>query len=151
MSKQDIKLETLVSQAVAVTGFTFWGLEFFRAGKNSILRVYIDHENGIGVDDCAEVSRQVGSMLDVEDPISGEYVLEVSSPGMDRVLFKAEQYPAYVGAKLNVKTKMPIEGRRKFSGKLNSIENNCIVLEVDDAEYEIPFKNIEKAQVVPQF
>ncbi|MER2492293.1 ribosome maturation factor RimP [Catenovulum sediminis] len=151
MSKQELQLEPIVAQAVAATGFNLWGIEFVRAGKHSILRVYIDHANGIGVDDCAEVSRQVSAVLDVEDPISGEYVLEVSSPGMDRLLFKNEHYPPYIGYQLNVKTRMPVEGRRKFKGILQGVEGNSIVLEVDREEYLIPFKNIDKAQVVPQF
>ncbi|WP_149865542.1 ribosome maturation factor RimP [Catenovulum maritimum] len=146
-----MQLESYVAQAVAVTDFTLWGVEFIRAGKHSTLRVFIEGENGISVDDCAEVSRQVSAILDVEDPIKDEYTLEVSSPGMDRILFKPEQYPAYVGQHVNVKTRLPIEGRRKFKGLLQSIEEKSVVLEIDNDEYVIPFNNIEKAQVVPQF
>lgn len=151
MAKQDIQLESCISQAVAVTDFSLWGFEFVRAGKHSILRVFIEGKEGISVDDCAEVSRQVSSILDVEDPIKDEYTLEVSSPGMDRILFKPEQYPDYLGQQLSVKTRMPIDGRRKFKGLLNNIEGKDLVLQVDNSEYLIPFNNIEKAQVVPQF
>ncbi|WP_017446291.1 ribosome maturation factor RimP [Gayadomonas joobiniege] len=151
MSKRDLQLESIIEDAVAATGFDLWGVELIRAGKHSTLRVYIDSENGVNVDDCALVSRQVGAVLDVEDPITGEYNLEVSSPGMDRILFKESQYEAHIGAILNVKTRMPVDGRRKFKGSLSGLEGGAIVLQVDRDEYIIPIKNIDKAQVVPQF
>lgn len=151
MSRRDLQLENMIEDAVAATGFELWGVELVRAGKHSILRVFIDSQDGVNVDDCALVSRQVGAILDVEDPITGEYNLEVSSPGMDRILFKETQYQASIGATLNVKTRMPVDGRRKFKGTLSGVENSAIVLEVDKDEYIIPIKNIDKAQVVPQF
>ena len=92
-----------------------------------MLRVYIDSENGVGVDDCAKVSRQVSGVLDVEDPISGEYTLEVSSPGMDRPLFKLSQYQDYIGHVVQLRLRMPFDGRRKFKGVLNGIEDEDIV------------------------
>lgn len=150
MSSLDSKLHAIVEPAVAALGFSLWGIELVRA-KSSTLRVYIDSENGIGVDDCAEVSRQVGGILDVEDPINGEYLLEVSSPGMDRRLFTLPQYQAYVGSVLTVKTRMPVDGRRKFKGVLEAVEGDSIVISVDRDEFVIPVKNVEKAQIVPQF
>lgn len=151
LAKQELQLESVVEKAVAVTGFDLWGIELVRAGQHSILRVYIEHPDGISVDNCAEVSRQVSAVLDVEDPITNEYTLEVSSPGLDRLLFKLEQYAAYSDHQINLKTKMPIDGRRKFKGLLKGTENDSIVIEVDREEYVIPIKNIDKAQVVPQF
>jgi len=151
LAKQEFQLESIIAKAVEVTGFELWGVEFVRAGKHSILRVYIDHPDGITVDHCAEVSRQVSAILDVEDPISNEYTLEVSSPGLDRLLFKIEHYAAYENHKVDLKTKMPINGRRKFKGLLKGIEDDSVVIEVDREEYAIPIKNIDKAQVVPQF
>lgn len=151
MAKQEMQLESFVAKAVEVTGFDLWGIEFVRAGKHSILRVFIEHEDGITVDNCAEVSRQVSAILDVEDPITDEYTLEVSSPGLDRLLFKLDHFVAYTDHQVNIKTRMPIDGRRKFKGLLKGIEGESIVIEVDREEYVVPIKNIDKAQVVPQF
>ncbi|MCU4676748.1 ribosome maturation factor RimP [Catenovulum sp. 2E275] len=151
MAKQEFQLESIIAKAVEVTGFELWGVEFVRAGKHSILRVFIEHESGITVDNCAEVSRQVSAVLDVEDPISSEYTLEVSSPGLDRLLFKIEHFAAFANHQVDLKTKMPINGRRKFKGLLKETEGDSVVIEVDREEYVIPIKNIDKAQVVPQF
>ncbi|AWB67081.1 ribosome maturation factor RimP [Saccharobesus litoralis] len=151
MAKLDSSLEEMIAPAVAATGFELWGIEFVRAGQHSTLRVYVDGENGVTVDDCAEVSRQLSAILDVEDPISSNYLLEVSSPGMDRVLFKLEQYPQYQGHKMTVKTRLPVDGRRKFTGIFLGLEGDCVVVEVDQHEYSIPYKNIDKAQIIPQF
>lgn len=132
-------------------GFIYWGIEYLAQGKKSVLRVYIDHEDGINVDQCAKVSRQISAVLDVEDPIRSHYTLEVSSPGMDRLLFTLEQYLAYSGARVQVRLRVPFEGQRKFQGVLNGVEGEDIVLRVEDHEYLLPFELIEKAQVIPQF
>jgi ribosome maturation factor RimP len=105
----------------------------------------------VGVEDCERVSRQVSSLLDVEDPIRSEYTLEVSSPGMDRPLFRLEQFQANVGERVALRLRQPFEGRRKFTGLLKTVENEEIVLEVDDEEYLLPYELIDKANVVPQF
>ena len=107
MAKFEQKLTDMLRPAVEETGKELLGVEFISAGNNSILRLFIDHENGINVDDCAEVSRQVGAILDVEDPISSEYNLEVSSPGLDRPLFELAHFQEVVGETINVKLSMP--------------------------------------------
>lgn len=137
--------------AVEATGKELLGIEFVSAGKHSILRVYIDSENGINVDDCAEVSHQVSAILDVEDPISTEYNLEVSSPGMDRPLFKKAHYEAIIGEVVEVKLNMPLNGRRKFKGRLEAVENDTLIVEVDGESYELVISNIDKGNLVPQF
>ena len=148
MSARDNKLQTLLAPAVEALGFELWGLENLTQGKHSLLRVYIESENGVQVDDCARVSEQVGAVLDVEEPISGEYVLEVSSPGVDRRLFRLEQYPAYVGEEMEVRLRSPFEGRRKFKGILRGVEgDDVVVLLVDDHEYLLPYGNIDRAQL----
>ena len=147
MSARDDKLQALLAPTVEALGYELWGLEFLKQGRHSLLRVYIDSEHGIQVDDCAKVSEQVSALLDVEDLISGEYVLEVSSPGVDRRLFTAEQYPAYVGEELEVKLRRPFEGRRKFKGILRGVEDSDIVLLVDDHEYLLPFGDVDRAQL----
>ena len=143
-------LNELLQPVVESMGFEFWGLEYLQ-GRQSTLRIYIDHANGITVDDCARVSRQVGSVMDVEDPISHDYLLEVSSPGMDRPLFRLEQYQKSVGETLELRLRMPFDGRRKFKGVLRGIEDTDIVLLVDDHEYLLPIELIDKAHIVPKF
>lgn len=151
MAKFEDKLTDMLSPAVEETGKELLGIEFLNAGKHSVLRVYIDHPNGIDVDDCAEVSRQVSAILDVEDPISSEYNLEVSSPGLDRPLFKMSHYQEVVGEIVNVKLSIPLNGRRKFKGKLDTIEGNNLIITVDGEAYEIDINNVDKGHLVPQF
>jgi ribosome maturation factor RimP len=110
-----------------------------------------DAADGISVEDCEKVSRQVSGVLDVEDPIQGEYTLEVSSPGMDRPLFRPEHYRAWVGHMVQVKLRMAFEGRRKFKGLLNGMDGDDVAVIVDDHEYLLPFESIEKANIVPVY
>lgn len=152
MAGKQSQLEELLAPVIESLGCELWGLEYFAQGKRSMLRVYIDKKpDGVLIDDCERVSRQVSSVLDVEDPIAGEYTLEVSSPGMDRPLFRLEQYADYIGEQVALKLRVGFEGRKKFSGILKGIENDEIVLEVDKEEYLLPFELIDKASVVPRF
>lgn len=148
MAKFEQKLTDMLRPSVEETGKELLGVEYISAGNNSVLRLFIDHENGINVDDCAEVSRQVGAILDVEDPISSEYSLEVSSPGVDKPLFEMAHYQAVVGEIINVKLSMPLNGRRKFKGKLVAIENDTLIVDVDGIDYELVFNNVDKANLV---
>ncbi len=143
------KIQTLLEPTVEALGFELWGIELLSQGRHSLLRLYIDGENGVNVDDCAEVSRQVSGVMDVEDPISGEYTLEVSSPGVDRLLFRMDHYPAYIGEWIELRLRAPMKGRRKFKGTLKGIEGEDVVIQVDDHEYLLPHSAIEKAQVKP--
>jgi len=151
LAKFEQKLTEMLRPAVEETGKELLGIEYISAGNQSILRLFIDHENGIDVDDCAEVSRQVGAILDVEDPISSEYNLEVSSPGLDRPLFDLSQFQAVIGETINVKLSMPLNGRRKFKGTLESIENDTLIVVVDGQDFELIFSNIDKANLVYNF
>lgn len=151
MATKTEQLIELLEPVVTGMGFDFWGLEYISQGKHSVLRIFIDAEKGIHVDDCAAVSRQLSSVLDVEDPISSEYSLEVSSPGMDRPLFKLEQYKNFVGHKVQIRLRVPFEGRRNFAGLLKGVEADEVVVEVDNAEYLLPIESIDKANIVPQF
>jgi len=148
LAKFEQKLTDMLRPAVEETGKELLGVEFISAGNNSVLRLFIDHENGIDVDDCAEVSRQVGAILDVEDPISSEYNLEVSSPGVDRPLFELSHFQQVVGETINVKLSMPLNGRRKFKGILAAIENDTLIIEVDGIDYELAINNVDKANLV---
>lgn len=147
MSAREDKLRDMLAPTVEAQGFELWGLEQLSQGRHSLLRLYIESEAGVSVDDCARVSEQVGALLDVEEPINGDYVLEVSSPGVDRRLFRLEQYPAYVGEEVEIRLRRPFDGRRKFKGTLRGIEDGDVVVHVDDHEYLLPFDEVDKAQV----
>jgi ribosome maturation factor RimP len=145
-------LHELVEPSVSALGFELWGIEFLSQGKHSTLRVYIDsEENGITVDDCAKVSHQISGIMDVEDPIAGNYTLEVSSPGVDRPLFTLEQFAAYAGSHIQLRLRIAYEGRRKFKGILNGIEGDDILVVVDEEEYMLPIEYIDRANIIPQF
>jgi ribosome maturation factor RimP len=150
MSKEQ-QLQDLMAPTVAALGYEPWGLELQTHGRQTTLRVYIDSPNGITVEDCAAVSRQISALLDVEDPIAGEYMLEVSSPGMERPLFTLDQFQRYGGEQVKIRLRSPFEGRRNFSGRLVGVEGEDVVIVVDEHEYLLPIELIDKAQVVPQF
>jgi len=145
------QLQALLAPVVEALGYVCWGVEYISQGRHSLLRVYIDHPNGILVEDCEKVSRQVSGVLDVEDPITNEYTLEVSSPGMDRPLFTLEQFAAHVGEQVKIKLRSPFEGRRNFQGLLRGVEDQDVVVQVDEHEYLLPIEMIDKANVVPRF
>jgi ribosome maturation factor RimP len=151
LSTIDNRLTEMLEPAVAAAGFELVGIEYIRAGKHSTLRIYIDHENGIDVDDCVEVSRQCSAVLDVEDPITNEYNLEVSSPGMDRPLFKPHHYLDHVGEVVSLQLVMPSNGRRNFKGEIVSVEGEMITVKVDGQEYTLALANVKKANIVPKF
>ncbi len=152
MSAKLKQLEQILAPIVEGLGYEFWGIEFRSRGHQSMLRVYIDDfEDGIGVDDCEKVSRQIGAVMDVEDPIQTEYTLEVSSPGMDRPLFRLEHYDAFVGHQVQIRLRMAFEGRRKFQGVIKGIEGSDVVIIVDEHEYLLPFDSIDRANIIPVF
>lgn len=152
MATKEETLKAMIAPVVEALGCEFWGLEYLSSGRLALLRIYIDRaEEGVTVEDCEKVSRQVSSLMDVEDPISGEYTLEVSSPGLERPLYNLEQFQRYVGEDVALKLRFPYEGRRKFKGRLNGVEGEDILLVVDDHEYLFPVDSVEKANVVPRF
>lgn len=152
MATKEETLKAMIAPVVDALGCEFWGLEYLSSGRSALLRIYIDRaEEGVTVEDCEKVSRQVSSLMDVEDPISGEYTLEVSSPGLERPLYNLEQFQRYVGEEVALKLRFPYEGRRKFKGRLNGVEGEDILLVVDDHEYLFPVDSVEKANVVPRF
>jgi ribosome maturation factor RimP len=141
----------LIEPVVSALGLELWGVEFHAAGRNSTLRIYIDAPDGVSVDDCARVSHQVSGVLDVEDPIPEQYLLEVSSPGLDRPLYTLAQFQAYAGHQVQLRLRAPFEGRRKFKGLLNGVEGDAVLLVVDEEEYLLPIDQIDRANVIPQF
>jgi len=151
MSTRIDQLHDLLQPSVEALGCELWGLEFQSQGRRSLLRVFIETERGVSIDDCERVSRQVSSVLDVEDPIAGEYTLEVSSPGADRLLFTLDQYRRFIGDVVSVRLRVPFEGRRNFKGRLKAIEGQDVVVEIDAEEFLLPIDAIEKANIVPQY
>jgi len=145
------QLQAMLAPVVESLGYQCWGIEFISQGRHSLLRVYIDREGGILVEDCEAVSRQVSAVLDVEDPISSEYTLEVSSPGMDRPLFTLEQFAKHAGEQVKIKLRSPFDGRRNFQGLLRGVEEQDVVVLVDDHEFLLPIDLIDKANIIPRF
>jgi ribosome maturation factor RimP len=145
------QLQAMLAPVVEALGYQCWGVEFISQGKHSLLRIYIDSADGILVEDCEKVSRQISGVLDVEDPIASEYTLEVSSPGMDRPLFTLEQFAAHAGEQVKIKLRSPFEGRRNFQGILRGTEEQDVVVLVDDHEYLLPIDSVDKANIIPRF
>ena len=144
------QLQQLIAPAVKAVGVELWGVEYHAKGRSSLVRVYIDGPNGVSVDDCARASRQISSVLDVEDPIAGEYTLEVSSPGADRSLYSLEHYRQLVGSRVKLRLRLPFDGRKGYTGLLNGVDNDDVLLVVGDEEYVLPFDGIERANIVPE-
>jgi len=148
MIRDDI--EQLLKPAIESMGYMLWGCEYLAQGKHSLLRVYIDKDDGIGIEDCELVSHQVNALLDVEDPISGNYSLEVSSPGIPRPLFSHWQYQRYIGQFVQLKVFKPVAGVRKFMGTIVSADENTLILDVNDVKQDFLFSNVAKANLMAE-
>ena len=151
MRQAPANVQKLIEPAVVSLGYELVGVEYLPQGKHSLLRVYIDSDNGITLDDCSRVSHQLSGILDVEDVIQGNYNLEVSSPGLDRPLFTAEQFQRFAGHAVKIRLSMPNDGQRKFSGVLRGMQDDMVVIEVEEHEVQLPLDIIEKANLVPEF
>lgn len=151
MATKETAIQTLIRPTILAMGFELWGISHISQGRTSRLVIYIDSDKGITVDDCADVSRQVSALLDVEDPITGHYDLEVSSPGMDRPLYTLSHYERYAGHQVQLRLRVPFEGRRKFQGLLAGVEQDEVLVHVDGEEYTFPIESIERANVMPTF
>lgn len=152
MNQAPAKILELIEPAITGLGYEFVGAEFTGQGKSSILLVYIDSDKGILVTDCSKVSHQISGIMDVEDPISGQYRLEVSSPGMERPLFKLEHFERFKGSMVKLElSQTTLEGQRRFTGDILEVNGNTVHLHVDDEEIEIPFALIKKARLAVKF
>ncbi len=153
MAKVADKIEVLINPVIVDMGYELVGIEYVASGKHSILRIYIDSDNGIGVDDCEAVSRQISAILDVEDPITGQYNLEVSSPGIERPLFHIGHYQRFLGHNIKLRLVRPIDGQRKFMGAIGSVSetNNSIELVTELGPVVLDIELIEKANLVADF
>ncbi len=151
MYRQNQHLLDLFETEVAALGYELLGIELNQSTHGSILRVYIDKDGGIMVEDCVLVSRQLTGLLDVEDPIKGNYDLEVSSPGLDRPLFTIEQFNKVIGETIKLRLYEKYNNRKRFSGILKAVDDEEVVINCDNEEYIVPFKLVERARLVPQF
>ncbi len=153
MAKIADKVLSIINPSIQDLGYELLGIEYVPSGKHSILRLYIDSEDGIGVDDCEIVSRQVSAIMDVEDPISGQYNLEVSSPGIERPLFVVAHFMRFLGHDVRLRTYRPIEGRRNFTGAIGSVseKSNSLELVTELGPVTLDLDLIEKANLVAHF
>ena len=147
--KMPDRLTRLVEPVVVGMGYELVGVEF--DALQHTLRVYIDCEGGVRVDDCSKVSHQLSGLLDVEDPIPGNYHLEISSPGIDRPLFTLGHFERFKGSLARVQLIRPIDGRRRFKARLLGVEGDKIKLLEGEIQFEIPFESIDRARIVPEF
>lgn len=143
------QVTNLIQPVLQGLGYELVGVEYGNQGYGPLLRVYIDHVEGIGVTDCETVSRRVSALLDVENLISGRYDLEVSSPGLDRPLFTEAQFECYLLHKVKIMMAVPQMGRRRFSGILKNVSDGMIEIEVDNEIFELPFAQVASARLVP--
>jgi len=139
------ELQDLFLPLISELGYELWGCEYLSQGRHSLLRIYIDKEGGIGMGDCELVSKQVSALLDVEDPIQGNYSLEVSSPGIPRPLFCEQHYARYIGSPVQLKLYKAIAGNKKLSGIISRVGEQTVTLKVGDSEQEVQFSQIVKA------
>lgn len=154
MKKVDPQVQEKLDKLVSAMGYELAGFELCPQRGQTVVRIYIDKttegKTGVTVDDCSQVSRQVGAMLDVENMFNGRYTLEVSSPGINRPLFEIKHFEKFVGSRVQVKVYLPINTRRQLKGILRRVEGEDIYLLLDESEEEVivPFSTIEKANVI---
>jgi ribosome maturation factor RimP len=142
-------LTELFEPVIESMGYELVGVEFNAAGNHGTLRVYIDREEGVNIDDCAAISHQVSGILDVEEPIQQAYDLEISSPGIDRPLFKLVDFERFAGKTAKIKLAVGLEGRRNFKGRLQGVvDSKMITIEVDGERFDLPYADIARANLV---
>ncbi len=164
VTDKSTQIAELLAPTVASLGVELLGIEYLPAPGGATLRVYIDvpaaeqdaagegeEPRSVGIEDCEAVSREISAQLDVEDPISGNYTLEVSSPGIDRPLFTLEHYRRFAGQTAKVGLKLPHEGRRRLQGEILGVDGEQVQFAVDGARFQVPFSNIDKGRIVPDW
>jgi ribosome maturation factor RimP len=144
------RLHGLLEPVAAGLGYELIDVEWSSAGKSSVLRAYIDRTDGgaVSLEDCERASRAISAVLDADDPVGHEYRLEVSSPGFDRPLRTAAHFARFAGSEARIELALPIEGRRRFRGRLGGVEDGTVTIEVDRREWKLPLAGISKARLV---
>jgi len=157
MTDKATEIATLLAPTVQSLGLELLGVEYLPAPGGALLRLYIDvpadagDERTVGIEDCEATSREVSAQLDVADPISGHYTLEVSSPGVDRPLFTGAQFARFMGETAKVTLKLPQDGRRRLQGAITAVDGDAITFDVDGNGFMVAIDNIEKARLVPDW
>lgn len=150
--KKNERLTELLTPAVTALGYELVGVEYHPNSVNALLRIYIDKADGIELDDCVAVNEQVSGVLDVEDPISGKYTLEVSSPGLDRPLFNLADFEKFIGSQAKIRVSRPIERQRNFKGTIIAVNDELITIaEKDGKQAQLDFNFVEVARLIPTF
>lgn len=147
MQDDPLNLESLIRPVVEGLGCTLWGIEYRPQKNSALLRVFIDNADGVSMDDCSRVSHQLSGVMDVEDPIPVAYTLEVSSPGLERVLFYPEQYLQYIGHLVKVRLKWPVQDQRNYVGLIQGVTEDHLELDHDGKVVEIPFDAIHRTRL----
>jgi ribosome maturation factor RimP len=142
------EIQELLEPLIVSLGYELWGCDYLPQGQYSLLRVYIDKQEGITLEDCELVSKEVGALLDVEDPVPGNYSLEISSPGIPRPLFCKEHYSRYVGQQVAIKLRQPVNGSRKLAAKIVSVGKSSVELDVGGTTINVEFSEILKADLI---
>lgn len=157
MTDKANEISALLAPTVASLGLELLGTEYLPSPGGAVLRLYIDvpeteaADRNVGIEDCETVSREVSAQLDVEDPITSNYTLEVSSPGLDRPLFTAAHFARFAGQSAKVGLKLPQDGRRRLQGRIERVEGDTVVFNVDGAPFEVALDNIDKAKLIPDW
>ncbi|MEW6354478.1 MAG: ribosome maturation factor RimP [Pseudomonadota bacterium] len=151
MRQAPTHVRQVIEPVVTALGYELVGVEYASQGRAPVLRIYIDSADGISLDDCQRVSHQVSGVLDVENPIQGRYDLEVSSPGLDRPLFNAQDFARFAGQRAKIQLHAPLNGRRNFTGVLHGVRDDCVVIEDSGAEFALPLSGIDKARLAPEW
>ncbi len=151
MRRNLTQLWDLLEPVIAGLGYELVEIEYQPNPKHGVLRIYIDLEHGIALEDCKQVSDQVSALLDVEDPIPGHYNLEVSSPGLDRPLRTVEDFVRFTGEIARIRLGMPIGGQRNFKGRLTGVEDDAVRLDCEGEQVTLPLASIDKARLAPDF
>ena len=150
MTGKATEISNLLAPTVEGLGLELLGVEFAPTGNSAMLRLYIDAPGRhVAIEDCEAVSREISAVLDLEDPITSQYTLEVSSPGIDRPLFTPAQFARFIGEQAKLNLRLPVDGRRRFQARIERVDGNMIVLVFDGREMAVAHENIEKARLVP--
>jgi ribosome maturation factor RimP len=162
MAFEEERVRAIAERVAATSGLEVVEIELRGGGKSRMLRVFLDKPAGVTHEDCAQFSREFGAILDVEDAVPGSYVLEVSSPGLDRKLTRAADYERFAGSKVKLMTREPVNGNRNFEGRLESFRDGRLTLDLSEArgkkrlaaeapqKIDIDLRNVEKANLVPE-
>ena len=142
------EIQELLEPLIVSLGYELWGCDYIPQGQYSLLRIYIDKQGGISLEDCELVSKEVGALLDVEDPVQGNYSLEISSPGIPRPLFSKEHYSRFIGEQVALRLRQPVNGSRKLAAKIVSVGKTSVELGIGDTTINVEFSEILKANLI---